>query len=1335
MKAKPFPSCRRLAAALFVTLWALLLGNPANAATSASPLALRCPTNIVLWTCTSNAVLQFPPPVATGGCSNYQLVCSPPQGTILPLGTTPVTCRVFDACQNSDSCTFLVTVRMDTEPPVIQCPSNITTTACLNPAGVCGKPVFYPPPVAVDNSGSVAVVCAPPSGSFFPCGNTPVTCTAQDRCENKDACRFIVSVLQGGEPPTIQCPPDRVLTTCSNSVVLTYPLPPVTPAGTTVSCVPPPGTQVPLGTTTVTCTASNDCGSASCHFDVVVRPVPPPGIQCPTAPIVAVVPCGSNCVPVFYPDPVVSNGKLVGCNPPSGTCLPVGNHLVVCRAVNDCGVLAGCEFNVTVVQGQGEPPRIQCPNDLVLTTCSNCASLTPTTFPLPGVINGTLLGCNPPLGTCFPLGTTTVTCIATNPCGRAECTFRITVRPVPPPSIQCPTNPIVFTVPCGSNCVPVLYPDPVVVNGTLVGCNPPSGTCLPVGVHVVICRATNDCGDVASCEFIIRVLAGDGQPPRIVCPSNIVAWTCGSNSVPVNYPPPTVFPGSDPSPIVDCVPPAGSAFPPGVTVVTCTVKDHCGNENKCEFTVTVRRDVTPPTLDCPSNIVVCVPTTVNCRPVNYTVLVSDDTDPTPTVVCNPPSGTCFPLGTTTVICRAVDKCGNESKCAFTVSVLPDRAPVLTVTKDHGFIVVCWTKVCHCVKLQGTRSLSRPIVWIDVDLEPEDHGTEYCVRLPASIGIRFFRLVPCDQPTAPIYGVKGSGLTADQAGRLAAALDLSRDQVHFDAGALLFLDPVNFQAIPTQGVQDPAIIERLKAGSQDNPGDLAFEAINFEKLRALQTVPGDEAIALFERALKQADLLPDNGEPSANHSMFEAVDPSGRAMLDSMAIDTHVNFHFNLGGIPLIGPGAKLSLALGPNGKPTALHFATRQLEPIQDVPILPLDEAVRRCGKLYPKLQPSGAPRLMYYAPSLTLPAVQKVIPCFECGGDAMVGDQQVSLLRSLIPATDDPALVPSLVLRASAQDNSISARATVDGGTPPYSYQWVSSSADLSSAPSGAASIEYLATPRGGETTETIRVIVTDANGVVVQDSESLHILGGPDTNPGFFAAVGGVNDYGTERAVSNMGAAQQSGFNARFDSDGVTRRFNWTGINAWEKDFKEGGSSLDYLYVDNADIVFYIGHGNGGGFTFESNHDDGNLTYTDAAGAWGDIDLEWLALLSCEVLKADYGGQRWWQRWGPSFDGLHLLLGFETNAHDWPAFGGTFADWTLGKHIGPFILPAMPVRLSWFLAKAEQQPAADIAVAMGVIGPAGLSNYNDYFWGKGPVGPDVRGGDIHGYWRVTFQ
>ncbi len=29
---------------------------------------------------------------------------------------------------------------------------------------------------------------------------------------------------------------------------------------------------------------------------------------------------------------------------------------------------------------------------------------------------------------------------------------------------------------------------------------------------------------------------------------------------------------------------------------------------------------------------------------------------------------------------------------------------------------------------------------------------------------------------------------------------------------------------------------------------------------------------------------------------------------------------------------------------------------------------------------------------------------------------------------------------------------------------------------------------------------------------------------------------------------------------------------------------------------------------------------------------------------------------------------------------------------------------------------------------------NYNDYFWGHGSVGPDIRNGDIGGGWTVTI-
>ena len=88
---------------------------------------------------------------------------------------------------------------------------------------------------------------------------------------------------------------------------------------------------------------------------------------------------------------------------------------------------------------------------------------------------------------------------------------------------------------------------------------------------------------------------------------------------------------------------------------------------------------------------------------------------------------------------------------------------------------------------------------------------------------------------------------------------------------------------------------------------------------------------------------------------------------------------------------------------------------------------------------------------------------------------------------------------------------------------------------------------------------------------------------------------------------------------------------------------------YVDNVDLSLYIGHGNGDGFTFETSVDDSKLTYLDAAagGAWGNRDLEFQAWLSCQVLEEMNSGLTWYERWGPTFNGLHLICGFQTNAY----------------------------------------------------------------------------------------
>jgi hypothetical protein len=117
--------------------------------------------------------------------------CSPAAGTVLPLGTTHVTCSVTDSVGASDSDAFDVTVVDPTDPVLSGLPADVTVTT----ADPTGRAVTFASPTATDVvDAAPGVACAPASGSWFAAGTTVVRCTATDASGNTSSGTFSVTV-------------------------------------------------------------------------------------------------------------------------------------------------------------------------------------------------------------------------------------------------------------------------------------------------------------------------------------------------------------------------------------------------------------------------------------------------------------------------------------------------------------------------------------------------------------------------------------------------------------------------------------------------------------------------------------------------------------------------------------------------------------------------------------------------------------------------------------------------------------------------------------------------------------------------------------------------------------------------------------------------------------------------------------------------------------------------------------------------------------------------------------------------------------------------------------
>lgn len=580
----------------------------------------------------------------------------------------------------------------------------------------------------------------------------------------------------------------------------------------------------------------------------------------------------------------------------------------------------------------------------------------------------------------------------------------------------------------------------------------------------------------------------------------------------------------------------------------------------------------------------------------------------------------------------------------------------------------------------------------------------------------------------IYFVTKSGATEKEAQRLAEALGISARMVEgkgfvSESGLVAFIDPDRFQYIP---------VKELGVGEPDEDGHrTTLEAFDFEALEEMKVVEGRKAEEHFAKALKKAELNLGKAKAHVSHSTFEAVDVEGKTIAKAK-LDTRISFNRFLDGIPLMGPGASISATFDGKNNVTRLRYADRELKRGNTVSILSQAEAEDYFAELVHLGMPDRQiedlrvnAELVYYAPPLELNTVEVIIPFYACSATAMNGKDEVALLTEIIPAVEGIEYVPSVYLDASTDGSYVQAQIDIKGGTPPYRIDWSSSSIPLHESD---RSIKYKIKNRSSTEEEIVMVTVTDANGVSVKDAIRLDVYLPAQT--AIFSATSihviwpFLRFFGTENAVTNQFGDLEQGFIDEMLADGVIRLFSWTGMNAWEQDFK---APEDSKWIDKTDITFYVGHGNGNGFTFENtSHDDSKLDYNDATGDWGDKNLEWLALYSCQVLEESWGGMNIFQRWKQEFDGLHLLLGFQTNAAARSSFSGAFAHNMLSA--------CSTVKNAWFDAIATDQPSDRVGVVMGPWRAGDfVTNYNDHFWMKGSVGPDIPGGDIGGFWAVT--
>src|SRR4051794_24275654 len=340
------------------------------------------------------------------------------------VGTTRLTCDSFD----------FVTVNVgNVSAPTDTTPPTITASSLHAEATGPTTIVNYAFAATDPDDAVVSTTCSPASGSAFAVGSTPIDCSAVDSNGNVGTASFAV-VVSDTTPPIVTVPGTLTAeaTSAAGAVVsFDSSAADLVDGAVATNCSTSSGATFPLGSTTVTCTATDaHANTSSGLFSVVVDDTTAPTLSLPgTITAQATSAAGAAVSYTATASDLVDGAVTPSCSPASGATFPIGSTTVSCSATDAHGKTSSGLFSIVVADAG--PPTLAVPAAIIVNATSPLGAVVTYTATAADAFGAALTpSCSVASGSVFAIGTTTVSCTATDAGGTlaAAQTFSVTVE-------------------------------------------------------------------------------------------------------------------------------------------------------------------------------------------------------------------------------------------------------------------------------------------------------------------------------------------------------------------------------------------------------------------------------------------------------------------------------------------------------------------------------------------------------------------------------------------------------------------------------------------------------------------------------------------------------------------------------------------------------------------------------------------------------------------------------------------------------------------------------------------------------------------------------------------